>query len=212
MSLEALFRAAVQELRRRDITFAVAGGLAANLYRHDTRLTVDVDLGILTDTDAVGTAVAAVEALGLEAAIVREADLAGGPMFAIRQQRTAPCVVVGRSSDAPSGPGLDILLPALPWTPEAIRRSQVNDIDFGFGPVPTLTLEDVIVSKLFALRATPPRAKDLDDLQSIFQVEHDTDISYLAGQIRRFEVRVPRAARPFLPDWIIKLARFPGRR
>jgi len=211
MSLETLFRAAVQELRNRHLTFAVAGGVAADLYRHETRLTMDVDLGILSDTDAVATAISVVESLGLEARVVREADLAGGPLFAIRQQRTAPYVVVGRPSGVPSGPGVDILLPALPWTPEAIRRAQVNDIDFGFGPVPTLALEDVIVAKLFALRAMPLRVKDLDDLQSIFQADHSIDMPYLAGQIRRFDIRVPRDARPFLPDWIVKMARAPGR-
>ena len=207
MTLEALFRGAVEELRARDVLFAVAGGFAADLYRHETRLTMDVDLGILTETDAVATATSIIESLGLEAGIVREADLAGGPMSAIRQRRPAPSVVVGRPAGEPSAPGVDILLPALAWTPEAIRRAQANDIDFGFGPVPTLTLEDVFVAKMFALRAAPVRAKDPDDLQSICQAQHEIDMPYLAGQLRRFRIRVPRDAAPFLPDWIVKLAR-----
>ena len=210
MSLETLFRSAVEELRARDLLLAVAGGFAADLYRHETRLTMDVDIGILTEADAVATAISVIESLGLEAGIVRQADLAGGPPFAVRQQRTAPCVVVGRPAGEPTAPGVDILLPALAWTPEAIRRAQVNDVDFGFGPVPTLTLEDVLVAKLFALQASPVRAKDLDDLQSICRKQHEIDMPYLAGQVRRFQIRVARHAAPFLPDWIVRLTR--GRR
>jgi len=29
----------------------------------------------------------------------------------------------------------------------------------------------------------------------------------VAGQMRRFHIQVPRAAQPFLPEWILKLAR-----
>jgi hypothetical protein len=207
MNLEALFRSAVDELRRRSVPFAVAGGFAADLYRDQPRLTMDVDLGILADTGAAEKAVAVIEALGLQAGIVREADLAGGPLFAIRPRRTAPCVVVGRPPGEPSSPGVDILLPSIPWIADAVRRAQANEVDFGFASVPALTLEDVIIAKLYALRAIPMRAKDLDDLQSILAVGHETDLAYLAGQMRRFNIQVPRAAQPFLPDWVLKMGR-----
>ena len=150
---------------------------------------------------------AIIESLGLEAGIVREADLAGGPMFAIRRKNTRPCVVVGRPAGEPSAPGVDILLPAIPWTPDAVRRAQDNEVDFGFGPVPALTLEDVIVAKLFALLASPMRAKDLDDLQSVFAAGHQIDVPYVAGQMRRFHIAIPRQAHPFLPEWILRLSR-----
>ena len=51
MSIEQFFKAAVRELDRRNLSFAVAGGLAADLYRTDPRLTMDVDLAILTAKD-----------------------------------------------------------------------------------------------------------------------------------------------------------------
>ena len=82
MSLEALFSHAVAQLRRRDVLFAVAGGFAANLYRDEPRLTMDVDLGIVAQSGALETAVTVIEVLGLQARIVRAADLAGGPPFA----------------------------------------------------------------------------------------------------------------------------------
>jgi hypothetical protein len=65
MSLEKLFKDAVAEMRSRDIPFAVAGGLAADLYRGEPRLTMDVDLVILTESRSMEAAVSVVKALGL---------------------------------------------------------------------------------------------------------------------------------------------------
>ena len=170
---------------------------------------MDVDFAILAESEHVKTAISIVESLGLHAGVVREADLAGGPLFAIRRQSTKPCMIVGRPPGNPSGEGVDILLPTIPWVESALERAQANEVDFGFGPVPALTLEDAILSKLHALKRL--RAKDLDDLQSIFEAQEEIDIAYLAGQMRRFAIEIPRQAEPFLPDWLLKLSRDMGR-
>jgi len=205
MTLEELFPRATEALRERGVRFAVAGGFAVDLYRREPRLTMDVDFAILAKGEHVKTAIAIVEALGLQAGVAREADLAGGPWFAIRRQNTEPYMIVGRPSGNPSGAGVDILLPTMPWVESALERAQANEVDFGFGPVPALTLEDAVLSKLHALKRL--RAKDLDDLQSIFEAQKEIDIAYLAGQIRRFAVEIPRQAEPFLPDWLVRLCR-----
>jgi hypothetical protein len=205
VTLDRLFEQAVEALRKQDIVFAVAGGFAVDLYRREPRLTMDVDLAIMTGRGGVKTARLIIESLGLQAGIAREADLAGGPLFAVRRGNTRPCMVVGRPADDPTGEGVDILLPAIPWVETALRRAQANQVDFGFGPVPALTLEDAILSKLHALNRL--RAKDLDDIQSIFESEPDIDIPYLAGQMQRLQPAVPRQVEPFLPDWLVKLAR-----
>lgn len=205
MTLEVLFKQAVEALRQRDVPFAVAGGFAMDLYRREPRLTMDVDLAILAKHAGVKTAKAVVESLGLKAGIVREADLVGGPLFAVRRRRSRPCMIVGRPPDNPSGEGVDILLPSIPWVESALNRARVNEVDFGFGPVPALTLEDAILSKLHALPRL--RAKDMDDLQSIFEAQHEIDIPFLVGQMQRFGVDIPRQAEPFLPDWLVKLSR-----
>lgn len=207
MSLEALFQSTVRELRLRHVPFAVAGGFAADLYRREPRLTMDVDFVILTESPGAHAAIAVIEALGLQSGVVRKADLAGGPLFAIRRQSTDACMVVGRSKGASSAEGVDILLPTIPWVKDAVQRAQANTVDFGFGPVPALTLEDVIIAKLYALGAASMRAKDLDDLQSIFAADHTVDIPYLAGQMQRFAITVPKAAEPFLPDAVLQLSR-----
>jgi hypothetical protein len=207
MSLDILFQSAVVELRRRHVLFAVAGGFAADLYRGEIRLTMDVDLVVLAESGGAEMAIAVIEALGLKAGVARQADLAGGPLFAIRRRNTERCMIVGRQAGATSGEGVDILLPAIPWVKDAVQRAQANEVDFGFGPVPALTLEDVILSKLYCLKAAQLRAKDLDDLQSIFAAGHEVDIPYLAGQMQRFGITVPSIAEPFLPDIVLKLSR-----
>ena len=207
MSLESLLREAVESLREREILFAVAGGLAADLYRCKSRLTMDVDLAIVTEKSALKPAVSVIESMGLEAVVVRKADLVDGPLFAIRRGNTTPCMVVGRKKCIVAGEWIDLLLPAIPWVGDAVRRAQDNGVDFGFGAIPVLTVEDVILSKLYVLNSARLRAKDLDDLQSIYESECDIDLAYLSGQMRRFDIRIPRAAEPFLDDVILKVSR-----
>ena len=185
----------------------MAGGFAAGLYRTEPRLTLDIDFVLAADDAVEKLAVEIVESLGLKAGIVREADLAGGPHFAIRKRSTLPCMVVGRFSDDPRGKGVDVLLPTLEWVAGAVDRAQHNNVDFGFDTVPTITLEDCIISKLFALRASPIRAKDLDDLQSIFAAPHEIDTAYLAGQMKRFGLVIPKEGEPFLPEWVVTLSK-----
>lgn len=207
MSLKALFKSAVHELQKREIPFAVAGGFAADLYRDEPRLTMDVDLVILADKNAVSTASEIVEALGLNAGILRSADLAGGPLFAIKRKSTKPCMIVGRKKGAAGGEGLDILLPEIPWVEQAVLRAQSNLVDFGFGAVPAITVEDVIIAKLYALQAAALRAKDLDDIQSIFAAEQDFNLPYISGQMQHLKLAVPVKAKPFIPDALLTLDR-----
>lgn len=189
--------------------FALAGGLAVDLYRAEPRLTMDVDLAIatLSTVDPVKAAAGIIEALGLSAGIVREADFAGGPLFAIKQKRTAPVMVVGRPKNKPQGPGLDILLPRLPWTGQAIKRAEDHLVDFGFGPIPVLRLEDVIVSKLYALQASDLRAKDMDDLQSIYAGNPEPDIAYISGQIGEVGLKLSPMAMRLIPHPLKKMCR-----
>lgn len=207
MSLKQLFQSAVQELQKRKIQFAVAGGFAADLYRQEPRLTMDVDLVIGADESAASTAADILEAIGLHAGLIRNADLAGGPRFAIKRKSTNLCMVVGRKKDDSSGEGVDILLPEIPWVEQAVTRAQSNLVDFGFGSVPALAVEDVILAKLYALQAATLRAKDLDDIQSIFAAEPPIDLAYISGQMQRLELTLPNQAKPFIPETLLTIDR-----
>lgn len=207
MSLRKLFESAVKELHNRQILFAVSGGFAADLYRRETRLTMDVDIAIMVHSHAKDTGISIIQSIGLSTGISRKADLAGGPLFAVRNKNTPPCIIVGRSDDQPDSEGVDILLPSIPWVENAVNRAQANQVDFGFGPIPTLTLEDVILSKLYSLNTAQLRAKDLDDLQSIFEADHEIDESYLAGQVQQLKITILPQAKPFLPECLVKLVK-----
>ncbi|MBT3192256.1 MAG: hypothetical protein HN341_06845 [Verrucomicrobia bacterium] len=156
---------------------------------------------------ALQTAKRIMKNLGLEAGVAREADLAGGPLLAIQRRSTKACMVVGRPKGEPSGVGVDLILPTMPWVTGAVERAQENTVDFGFGLLPVLILEDLVLSKLWALGAAQVRAKDLDDLQSIFDAGHNIDIPFIAEHMHRLNITVPRAAEPFLPDIILKISR-----
>src|SRR5688572_30628589 len=114
MELSELFRKAVQELRARNIKFALAGGLIASVYRSQARTTTDIDLLIAVESaDTVAKEI--IESFGLQAFVARQAQLEGGPLFAIKKNSTPICIVVGRNPNDQNDAGLDFILPAMPW-------------------------------------------------------------------------------------------------
>ena len=147
-----------------------------------------------------------IRSLGLEPTLIRKADLEGGPLFAAKRGRSKPYIVAGRGGKDSSTIGLDFILPAIPWFGPALMRAEQNLIDFGFAQVPCLTVEDLIVAKLFALKNDPSRFNDLDDLKSIFFAGHELDLPYLSGQMRRLEITVPKLLKGIAPA-ALRLAR-----
>lgn len=205
MKLFDLFPKAVQRLREREIPFAVAGGFAAGLYRNEPRVTMDVDLCIALDRDAETIAKKILTELHLIPGTIRAADLAGGPLFAIKRKNTPVVMLVGRSAGK-TNDGIDLLLPSLPWVRNAIERARTNLADFGFGPIPVLRVEDLILSKLVALQGKV-RAKDLDDLQSIIDSNRELDFAYLRRQIQAMNLKVPSTGKELLPETLRILLR-----
>ena len=198
MDLFDLFSKAVNLLQTRNVPFAVSGGFAAGLYRAEPRVTMDVDLGIALEQDAEQTAREILEELGLVPGILRAADLAGGPLFAIKNKSTPAVMLVGRLKGDSSG-GIDLMLPSIPWVRLAVERAKGNCADFGFGPIPVLRIEDVLLSKLYALKGKV-RPKDLDDLQSIIESQREYDREYLRTGIKAHGLKIPSMARELVPE------------
>lgn len=88
--------------------------------------------------------------------------------------------------------GVDFFLPVLPWVNEAVTRAQANMLDFGFALLPTVTVEDLLIAKLFALQGSAERAIDLDDIQSILRSKLELDWVYLKEKISKFKLKVPK--------------------
>lgn len=199
MDLKVFFKEIVGILTKEKIRYALAGGLVASVYRQEERLTRDLDFLIFSEPNSQHTATHIIRSLGLEPHLIRRADLEGGPLFLIKSKRSEPWIVAGRGDQDPSKIGLDFILPTIPWFQHALERSEHNMIDFGFGKIPCLTVEDVILSKFFSLKNDSSRFNDLDDLKSIFLAHHSLDLGYLAGEMQRLDLTVPPPIRDMAP-------------
>jgi hypothetical protein len=192
-------RSASRALRTVNCRYAVAGGIAANLYRSEPRLTQDVDLLLLAEPAEESEEVASqfLRKLGFEVGRARVADLVTAPMMG---KKTTPVVLlVGRGKGKKEEGGVDILLPKMAWVPSAVERAQHHQVNFGFGKLPTITIEDFILAKVFAIRDNPSRFKDLDDLQSVFGLKPELDLVYLAEAFVRFHLTLPRELKRIAP-------------
>ncbi len=191
MTLSDCLERMVKTLRAEEIPFALAGGMAASLYRAQARFTGDVDFIVALGTRDLKKAEAILQGLGLIPGRIRQADFEGGPLFAIQRKNTAVVMVTGRDPASDVGVGADLLLNALPWVESALIRALRHAVDFGFGPVPVLTLEDVILSKLYGLGKSVNRPKDVDDLLSIYETDPKPDLVYLKERIEDLQIRLP---------------------
>ncbi len=192
MNLAERFREVVEILQKEKIRFAVAGGITASLYRQDERLTKDIDFLIATDTENEEKSSLILKQLGLTPSLITDADLAGGPLFKIKNKNGIVMMVIGRAPNHTSIIGVDFILPKMPWATEALERAQYMKVDFGFGELPVLTVEDVIISKLYAFKNDSTRLKDCDDIQSILLSKRELDLPYLAGRMRAYRLPIPK--------------------
>lgn len=211
MTLTMFLKNIVTHLRQEQIQFALAGGMIASLYRQEERLTQDLDFLILAEPNTLKVAQDIIKHFGLQPNLITKAELEGGPMFAIKRKSTAPYMVVGRGDNSNTQIGLDFILPAVPWFAKALLRAENNMIDFGFAKIPCLTVEDVIIAKVYAVNNSPMRFKDLDDLQSIFKAEHKLDFFYLTEELQKYDLKVSSSLKQVLPKELKSLFKKPKR-
>lgn len=186
---------ACQEFVRRDIRYCLIGGHAASLYRAKERLTTDVDFAILSDSynEAKQLAEEVIESLGFKPVL---GFIAGDGS---RQNIGKVCMVTSTPLPGEFSGLVDILLPNMPWVSQAVQRAQLNKLDFGFAEVPVITPEDLIVAKCFALKNSPDRFQDLDDLKNIFLHDNRLDVIYLREGLLRLALSIPDAVKKYAP-------------
>ncbi len=189
MNLDDIFEYAVKELHERKCKFAVAGGITSSVYRSEVRLTMDADILIYSGSDSQKIAEEILNKINYSVSSATIANLSPAPRM--NKKSLPTLIIVGRPKDK-GDIGLDFILPDMPWFPKAISRAQDNLIDFGFGKIPCLTIEDFIISKLFAYQLAPKRIKDLDDLTSVFQKKSKLDLSYLCAELERLKIGIPK--------------------
>ena len=202
-SPEQFLKIVFNKLVKMPCTFSLAGGFVASLYRQDIRATNDLDFVLQADTNSFDMAQGLIMSLGMEVGVARLSDLTKAPM---PNKKSLPrMLVIGRTKNDPQSMGLDFILPTMPWVKKALERAQINKINFGFANIPCLTLEDFILSKLYALKNDPSRFKDLDDLKSIFEKGAPMDLDYLASEMESLQLAFPKTLYYLIPK-TLKLA------
>lgn len=169
-----------------DGTWMVCGGVAASLYRDVPRFTGDIDFAIIDGPTitAQDRATSVLRKLGYIPKIGWVTDQNGKLI-------NKPTLVIGREAIEGSFVGIDFLLPSLPWVDLAVKRASSNLLDYGFAMVPTITAEDLIIAKLFAVQGTPGRKFDLDDIETILRASKKIDKLFIKENIVKFGLTPP---------------------
>lgn len=167
--------------------FCLIGGHAASLYRSQERFTRDVDFAIvgIPRTSSRVIAENSIKQVGLRPMI---GFIPAGPR---ESKRKGICLITSEPSESELTGLIDILLPELPWIPQAVDRAQSNLLDLGFAKVPVITPEDLIIAKCYALANAPDRFQDLDDLKCLFRDVTDLDSDYLKSRFAVLGLSIP---------------------
>lgn len=145
-------------LEAQGATWALAGALAANVYRHDVRATGDVDL--LVGFGAFDSA----------SALAALADSLERTGWALTDRRNQDWMLRARHAEY----GLvDVLSVGMVYQERAVERAVVHVGDDGT-QLRVLAIEDVLIHKLIA-----DRSKDAADVESILATEPEMDLAYL---------------------------------
>ena len=151
----------------RGATWAVAGGIAANVYRNDIRATGDVDMlvsfGTFDSTFALASLAGDLERAGWVFADRRNAD------WMLRARH--PCLGT-----------VDIIAVGTAYQKQAVERAVAHVLDDGT-TIRVLAIEDVIIHKLIA-----DRSKDAADVESILAADPDMYTAYLDHWLKEWGV------------------------
>ena len=173
-------------IQQTEFTFCICGGLAASLYRKNPRLTIDVDIAISVapEASAKDKAVAFFSEIGFATSF----GWISAPHEGISGKVS---IVIGSDSIAHNSATIDLILPVLPWVSAAVKRAQENILDFGFAKLPTITAEDLIISKIFSVTMDPTRYQDLDDIKQIIASGMNLDKQYIKHILDELKLHAP---------------------
>jgi len=176
-------------LRSHDVPFMLIGGQAVLLHG-EPRLTLDVDVTLGVSPEALGTVLAACDAMGLDPLPRTVEDF-------VRETFVLPV------SDPATNIRIDLIFSTTPFEAAAIDRA--IEIEIAGERVPFATAEDLIIHKVFA-----GRPRDLEDVEGIVSRKgHDLDWEYLASWAEEFAA-IP--GREEMPEIIRRFKRSPDDR
>ena len=172
--------------------WAVCGGVAASIYRTAPRFTNDIDVALVDSQriSAFDLASQVMQALGYQPMRGFIPDIRDG-------ERQILGLIAGREGNDPRFVGIDLLLPVQFWIPKAVELAQRNVIDYGFASLPTITPESLLIAKITAVRSSPSRYQDLDDITDILG-SLQIDKGYVVHELCVNNVEIPEALREVL--------------
>jgi hypothetical protein len=175
-----------EQLKEYDGSWALCGGVVASIYRQAPRFTADIDVAIVDRDDRTAEELASEILINMKytpiVGFVPNMSGVGGQQKALvcaRNERDAQFI------------GIDFLLPVFPWIPTAVQRAQHNKVDYGFSRLPTITVEDLLVAKICALRAVE-RSQDAEDIRSVLKSSLDIDLDQVLKEAARLKLAVPQ--------------------
>lgn len=194
LTLTELIELTCNLLSSSSIDFALAGGIVADTYRGEPRATDDVDVLVAIDENNLHRGEEVITILGYNPSIATEAVLSGDTRFRRKASQSKPQMIVGRDPAKPYG--IDLLLMTFPWAQAALVRAQYNLIELpGIGETPALTVEDLIIAKLFAIKNNPARrykTSDIPDIALMLENNPDIDLNYLSDALTSLELILPK--------------------
>jgi len=160
--LEQALAEIVALLERLQIDYMVIGGIA-NAVWGEPRATVDVDVTVAVDEDAIPNTVDQIS---------RRIRLAvADPVAFVQETRVLPL-------DTPNGVRIDVIFALLPFEMDAIRRART--VTLAGRAVRVVTPEDLVLMKIIS-----ERSRDLADAEALTRRRiHDLDRDYLEPRIR----------------------------
>lgn len=204
-----LLKKVIQLLNKQECAYALSGGMAASLYRIEPRLTQDVDITLVAGDLRLAKQIAEeiFATLDLKTGILTEARLIKDPQM--NKKRSPVMAFVGRREEKSFG--VDFLFETYPWAVTAVKRA--IKVDFKFARVPTLSPEDLVVSKAYASTYHQMRFKDLDDIESIVNnTQLSLDYVYLLKQFEALSLFLPRELEKRVPKALARISRAQRRR
>lgn len=202
---EQVFKTATKELKDANLVFCVAGTVAAQLYRDTSQATANLTF-LTSSPEALPVSLKLFSEFDLEPFVSEVFENEFAPRFPL-SKTPHPKIITGRAKKDFSTVNLGFIFNDFPWCASALARAQNNLVSYGEIFVPVLTVEDVILSKLFNLSISPSPL-DEDDLIHILKAEPQMDLIYLCGEMNRLNLPFPREFSPNLPEELRKMSNF----
>ncbi|MCB0330876.1 MAG: hypothetical protein KDD70_14495 [Bdellovibrionales bacterium] len=196
MSLVKTVRDKVSKFKEQ---YAIYGGHAANLYRHEPRAVTEISFAL-----ALGSAKKSRKiAEGILAELGYSVDHEWLDGLHSKTGKTV-AVVLGTPPAGEDLQPLHFYVPSLPWVSKGVRRGQGTPHLIDGVEIPAIAVDDLIVAKFHSLTLNPKSKVDLDDLESIFKSETPIEIPYVMGELNMLELTIPKALEGAIPEELQK--------